>query len=174
MSGMPDASELTRWVAVRQCDGRTFDVTANEAERAALAQRFSLVAIHALTASVTLSRDGETVDANGTLKADIVQSCAISGDDLPARIDEELAFQFVPATKDHSPDEEVELEEADLDEIPYEGDRFDLGEAVAQSLALAIDPFATGPDADRVRKEVGLDEPARENPFAKLKGLGLN
>ena len=46
--------------------------------------------------------------------------------------------------------------------------------AVAQSLALAIDPFATGPDADRVRKEVGLEEPARENPFAKLKGLGLN
>ena len=174
MSGMPQPSELTRWVAVRQCDGRTFDITASESERAALAERFSLVAVNGLTASVTLSRDGEKVSASGTLKADIVQSCAISGDDLPARIDEHLAFHFVPATNDHEPDEEVELEEADLDEIPYEGDRFDLGEAVAQSLALAIDPFAAGPAADRVRKEVGLDAPAKENPFAKLKGLGLN
>ena len=174
MNAMSDPSELTRWIAVRQCHGRTFDVTANEAECAALAERFSLVAINKLAASVTLSRDGERVVASGTLKADIVQSCAVSGDDLPAKIDEEIAFHFVPAINGQTPEEEVELEEADLDEIPYEGDRFDLGEAVAQSLALAIDPFATGPDADRVRKEVGLDEPAKENPFAKLKGLDLN
>ncbi len=79
-----------------------------------------------------------------------------------------------PPSRILAPDEEIELEESELDEIPYEGDRFDLGEAVAQSLALAIDPFACGPDADRVRQEVGLAEPEKENPFAKLKGLGLS
>ena len=60
---------------------------------------------------------------------------------------------------------------SDCDEITYSGDRFDVGEAVAQSLALAIDPFATGPEADRIRTEVGLEEPEKENPFAALKGL---
>ncbi|WP_230281639.1 DUF177 domain-containing protein [Croceicoccus sp. Ery15] len=168
------ASELTRWIAVRQCEGRTVEVIASDAERAALAERFALVSVDRLAATLTLSRDGEKVSAEGTLKAAIVQSCAVSGEDLPAEIDEKLAFLFVPAKGDFNPDEEVELDESDLDEIPYEGDRFDLGEAVAQSLALAIDPFATGPDADRVRREVGLDEPEKENPFAKLKGLDLN
>ena len=59
-----------------------------------------------------------------------------------------------------------------MDEIFYEGDSFDLGEAVAQSLALAIDPFACGPDADRVRQEKGLsadDQPS--GPFAALAAL---
>ncbi|QNE04744.1 YceD family protein [Croceicoccus marinus] len=173
MSDLP-GSELTRWIAVRQCDGRAAEITANEAERAALAERFSLVSIGSLSATLNLSRDGEKVAASGHMQAAIVQSCAISGNDLPARIEEELELLFVPARNDFRPDEEIELEESDLDEIAYEGDRFDLGEAVAQSLALAIDPFATGPEADRVREEVGLAEPEKENPFAKLKGLGLN
>lgn len=166
-------SELSRWIPVRQSEGRTIVVEADEAERRALAHRFGLVAVNRLSATLALSRDGERVSATGRLEGDIVQSCAVTGDDLPASINERLDFIFVPAATDFTPDEEVELEESELDEVPYDGDRFDLGEAVAQSLALAIDPFATGPDADRVRKEVGLEEPEKDNPFARLKGLNL-
>lgn len=173
MSEVP-GSELARWIAVRQCDGRTTEIVANENERAALAERFSLVSIDSLSATLTLSRDGDKINASGRLQAAIVQSCAVSGDDLPANIDEQLDLLFVPARNDFRPDDEIELEESELDELAYEGERFDLGEAVAQSLVLAIDPFACGPDADRVRQEVGLAEPERENPFAKLKGLGLD
>ena len=68
-------------------------------------------------------------------------------------------------------EEELELEEDDLDEIPFEGHTIDLGEAVAQSLALAIDPYATGPQADRVRKEVGLSDETANGPFAALAAL---
>ena len=57
-----------------------------------------------------------------------------------------------------------------LDEIPFEGDTVDLGEAVAQSLALAIDPYAVGPEAERVRQEVLSDE-AASGPFAALAAL---
>ena len=62
-----------------------------------------------------------------------------------------------------SPDEEVELLADELDEIPFTGDSFDLGEAVAQTLALAIDPYAEGPQAERARAEAGIvtdDAPA--------------
>jgi hypothetical protein len=56
---------------------------ANEAERKALARRFALVAVDRLEATLTLTREGEVVTATGRLRADFVQSCAISGEDLP-------------------------------------------------------------------------------------------
>jgi uncharacterized metal-binding protein YceD (DUF177 family) len=145
-------------------------IEATAEERAALARRFGLVAVNRLTAELALEADGAIVAANGRMSADIVQSCAVSGEDLPVHIDEPLAFRFVPEIS-HRPDEEVELSEMDCDEIEYSGNQFDLGEAVAQSLALAIDPFATGPDAERVRKEKGLFGEAPNGPFAALAAL---
>jgi hypothetical protein len=65
----------------------------------------------------------------------------------------------------------VELSEEELDDIPYTGPAFDLGEAVAQSLALAIDPYAAGPEADAVRKETGLTDKQASGPFAALAAL---
>ena len=52
------------------------------------------------------------------------------------------------------------------------GTAFDLGEAVAQSFGLAIDPYAAGPEADSVRREAGIvDEDAPSGPFAALAAL---
>ena len=98
-----------------------------------------------------------------------MQSCAISGEDLPVAIDEPVELRFVPEETPNA--EEVELEESELDEIPYDGRLFDLGEAVAQSLALAIDPYAVGPEAERTRKEAGLADEAASGPFAALAAL---
>ena len=75
--------EFSRPVQLRHVDARLHRLEANEAERAALAARFGLVSIGRLDAAVELERKGEAVDATGTLEADIVQSCAISGEDLP-------------------------------------------------------------------------------------------
>ena len=135
----------------------------------ALARRFGIVAVHQLQATVRLERTGEAIAARGKLSAAIVQSCAVSGEDLPVQIDEPLALRFVPAKAIE--EEEVELEEGELDEIEFEGHVFDLGEAVAQSLALAIDPYATGPEAERVRKEAGLGDEGSSGPFAALAAL---
>lgn len=145
---------------------------ANEAERSALAQRFGIVAVGRLVASIDCVADGEVVNASGTIEADIVQLCAISGDELPQSIREEITLRFVPERE--ITDEEIELEEDDLDETPYSGTSFDLGEAVAQSLALAIDPYATGPDAQHVREEHGLAEKTADGPLqdALAKALG--
>ncbi|RVQ67827.1 DUF177 domain-containing protein [Croceicoccus ponticola] len=164
-----ELSELSRWVAVRQCSGLAVDVIADQAELERLAERFDLVRVDSLEASVVVHKDGPAFNANGRIKAAYVQSCAVSGEDLPVSIDEPLALRFVPAGEDV--DEEIELDANACDDIPFDGDRFDLGEAVAQSLALSIDPFKTGPQAEQVRKKVGLSEPDKENPFAALKGL---
>mgnify|MGYP000435054532 CR=1 FL=1 len=144
---------------------------ASEAERAALAERFGLVAVKSLSATVELAADGQTVRATGHMKAEIVQSCAVSGEDLPVKINEPIALHFVPAANLAPSETEIELDAADLDEIELDGSRFDLGEAVAQSLALAIDPYLEGPGAKEARRKAGIVSEGEAGPFAALKGL---
>ena len=167
------APEFSRTVDIRQSDGSRQKLTANEAERAALAHRFGLVRIDSLDADVTLERSGSIVSVSGSLTARIVQSCAVSAEDLPVSIHEELSFRFVPASDHGQLDQEIELEPEQLDEIEYSGSVFDLGEAVAQGLALAIDPFATGEQAEEARRSSGLLDEQDTGPFAALKGLKL-
>ena len=163
-------SEFTRMIDLRQLVLEPLHVEATEAECAALAQRFDLVAVKRLVADVALEQDRNKVLAKGRLEADIVQSCAISGEDLPVRIAEPLNLRFVPEGSAPRPAEEVELALDDLDEIEFSGTAIDLGEALAQSMALAIDPFAEGPDAERVRAELLADREA-SGPFAALASL---
>lgn len=163
------ANEFSRMIDIRSIGPHPVSLEADPAERAALAARFGLVAINALTADITLLPEGAEISANGRLRADITQSCAVSGEDLPAKIDEKLRLRFVPER--NISEDELELDEDELDEIPYQGTAFDLGEAVAQSLALAIDPYATGPDAQRAREEAGLSTPEASGPFAALARL---
>ncbi len=162
--------EFMREVDLRQAEGKHMQLVACEAERAALAQRFGLVRIDRLEAELTLARTGEGVEARGRLDAAIVQSCAVSGEELAVAIAEPLFFRFVPATG-HDQAEEVELDAGDCDEIEFSGTMIDLGEAVAQSLALAIDPFAEGPRADEARRRAGLLDESETGPFAALRGL---
>ena len=170
MSDTP-APEFSRMTDATRFDGKPVTIAANESERAALATRFGLIWITELEAEVVLSPDDNAVLANGTLKASIVQTCAVSGDDLPVEIVEPLALRFVPDTEAPTDEEEIELTEEELDEIPFTGRHFDLGEAVAQSLALAIDPYATGPEADEVRKNGPLGDNEPSGPFAALAKL---
>jgi len=164
-----DDVEFPRSIDLRQILAKPVALEANPGERAALARRFALVRIDRLEAELQLDVDGEAVNATGRLRAAIVQSCAISGEDLPVAIDEPLTLRFVPEKPVAV--EEIELGEGELDEIPYAGHAFDLGEAVAQSLALAIDPYAVGPNAERVRKQAGLLDEAAAGPFAALAAL---
>jgi uncharacterized metal-binding protein YceD (DUF177 family) len=145
-------------------------IKADEAERAALAARFGLGAVESLVATIALEQRPRAIRATGRLRAAIMQPCAISGEDFPVTIDEAIDLRFVeehqrPAVEN----EEIELEADDCDEIEYAGDMFDLGEAVAQTLGLAIDPYAEGPNADAARLAAGIvPEDAVRGPLADL------
>jgi len=147
-------------------------IEATEAERAALAVRFGLGAVESLRAEVTLEQKPRAIRATGRLQAAIMQPCAISGEDFPVTIDEPVDLRFVEEhQRPTSPDEEIEIEiEADdCDEIEFAGDMFDLGEAVAQTLGLAIDPYAEGPDADAARAAAGIVQEGEQlGPLADL------
>lgn len=164
--------EFSRPVRIDTLGGaaRPIAIEAEESERAALARRFGLLGIETLTATAELSRDGEAILAKGGLKAGVVQACVASGAPVPAQIDEPFVLRFVPQADDVA-EPEVELAEADLDVVPYEGGAIDLGEAVAQTLALALDPFPRASDADAVLREAGVIGEEDAGPFAALKAL---
>ena len=170
MSAPLPPSELTRMVKTRPLPGGAVVIEASEAERAALAARFGLGAVEALRAEISLEQKPRAIRATGRLRAAIMQPCAISGEDFPVTIDEAIDLRFVeenqrPATED----EEIELEADDCDEIEFSGEMFDLGEAVAQSLGLAIDPYAEGPHADAARAAAGIvPEDEVRGPLADL------
>jgi uncharacterized metal-binding protein YceD (DUF177 family) len=148
---------------------RSVAIAADPAECAALAQRFGLIAIERLEASATLRRSGAMVLAEGRLQARVVQACVATGDALPAVLDEPFALRFEP--EGAGGPEEVELEETDLDIVPYAGGAIDLGEAVAETLSLALDPFPRAADADERLRAAGVLAEDEAGPFAALKGL---
>ncbi len=161
-------SELSRVVKVKALADEPYVIEADKNQRAALAKRFDLSTLHSLKAELSLTPDKSDILADGSLIAEWAQPCAVSGEDFTTSVNEKLSFRFVPPHEE-VPEEELELDAEDCDEIPFEGDSFDLGEAVAQSFGLLIDPYATGPDADRVRKEKGIRLEGEQNgPMAEM------
>ena len=175
MNVTPEFSRLVRLDRIG-AGASPHDLTADDGERAALAARFGLIAIDRLGATISLKREGDDVIATGRLSAAVVQRCIASDEPVPATIDTDLAIRFVPERDDAG--DEVELDAGALDTVDYRGGAIDLGEAAAETLALALDPFPRSPRADDVLKAAGVlseDEAKMANsPFAALKGLGKN
>ena len=168
MSAAP--TELTRMVKARPLPGEPVVITASQAERATLTRRFGLGAVESLRAEVALEQKPRAIRATGRLTATIMQPCAVSGEVFPVTINEPVDLRFVEENQ-RAPtlDEEIELEADDCDEIAFSGEMFDLGEAVAQTLGLAIDPYAEGPEADAARKAAGIvAEGEQLGPLADL------
>ena len=173
MSTVPEFSRPIRLDTIGE-GAFGLSVSADEGERAALAGRFALPGIALLEAEATLKREGDAVLVEGRLRAVATQSCVATGEPVPARVDEPFALRFEPAGEGRP--EDLELGEGDLDIIPYDGSAVDLGEAVAQSFALALDPFPRIADADMHLRAAGVlteeeAEAARvaASPFAALK-----
>ncbi len=151
------------------------EIEAGPEEREALARRFGLVALDSLTAEAELRRSGEAVTAAGRLRARVTQSCVATAEPVEAEVAEDFRVDFRPMPADSRPEEEVELGEGELDVTFYEGGAVDLGEAVAQSLLLALDPYPRSPAAEAALREAGVksEEEARleASPFAALAAL---
>lgn len=158
--------ELHRPLALDRIPPHGFEteIAASPSECAALAVRLCIPAVQALSCRFRLHKLPQgAVAAEGVLQASVVRVCVVTLDDFPVEIGETFRVRFVPAG--------TESDEADLladlesdDEIPYEGVFIDLGEATAEQLALALDPYPRKPDA--VLPEAASD--AEGSPFSVL------
>jgi hypothetical protein len=181
VTSAPQPPEFSRPVAIERIGTtwRTETITADDAERAALATRFGLVDLPALAAEVRLrrARAGRYVEIDGTLRAAVVQTCVVTLEPAPATLAEAFDLLLGPiggAGDDAGGGELV----VDLDQPePLDGDAVDIGELVAQQLSLALDPYPRAPDAPPLEAgEAGSGAPSPEpgtaarpeSPFAVL------
>ncbi len=136
-------------------------------------RRFDLVALDALAAALTVAVEGNAILVNGTMTAHATQSCVATSEPVSSEVTAPIALKLVPAAELEVAEAEAEVELAgeDLDVVDYDGAVIDLGEIVAQSLALALDPWPRHPDADAMLRAAGVKHPEEVGAFAGLAAL---
>jgi uncharacterized metal-binding protein YceD (DUF177 family) len=152
-------------------DGERVELTADDAERAAVASRLGLDSLDCFQAHATLTRKGSVIEAEGRVLASLKQSCVVTGDPVPAHVDEAFSMIFMPEPDAGRSDEEIELAPSDCDVVFYDGATIDLGAALADTLALSLDPYPRSAGADAALKEAGVLSEAEAGPFAALAQL---
>jgi uncharacterized metal-binding protein YceD (DUF177 family) len=130
-------------------EGIEREIEADAAERAALAKRFDLVVIEALTARVQVlpihGQAGVGARISGRFTARVVQTCVVTLEPFDAEVSDAFELDLLPAAALEATDE-AEVYGADEVE-PLDGEELDLGELVAQYLSLALDPYPRRPNA---------------------------
>ena len=154
-------------------ESREVRIDSTPQERAALAARFDLLSLAALDATVFVRREEAGIRLTGLVRGTAEQSCVLSGEAVPAIIDAPLDLLFAEDTQPETADAEIELDSGACDVMPFDGLAVDAGEAVAQTLGLALDPFprATGAEIDAAREHLLSEDEAlaARSPFAALK-----
>ncbi|EFL90520.1 DUF177 domain-containing protein [Ahrensia sp. R2A130] len=155
--------------------GRVEDFTADDDQRAAIAEDQGLIEVKSFHGFATVTpwkKDGVMVQ--GKVRGNLVQACAVSGDPLTADLDEEFNAVFAPEGSvllkpKLDVDGEIILDpEGDDPPEPFTGDSIDLAEVWLEFLALSIDPFARIEGAELDQEEAKTGE---TSPFAALAAL---
>ena len=139
-----------------------------------IAAYLDLAAIGTLSAEMTLTRwRARGIRVNGKVKADVVQTCVVTLDPVPERIEAEFERRFLPVEslpKSYAEQQEVlvDLEGEDPPE-PVERE-IDLGEVLIEELALSLDPYPRKPGVE-FRADEEPDGKPRKSPFAVLAKL---
>jgi len=155
----------------------TKQIEATAVERSALAARLGLLAMDRLTATFCLARTeaGAIVRVTGHFEADVTQSCVVSLKPLSSRLEGDFTLLYSTRSDETQFDGEilVDLDQDDPPEpVPPGG--IDLGEAVAEQVALALDPYPRAEGVMLERDQWGRgpqDSQDEANPFAVLASL---
>lgn len=165
--------EFSRPVAIDKIDRRGIvrTIEADAAEREALARRFGLVSIERLTATVRLRsvNGGTAIRLDAHVDARVTQPCVVTLEPVPGTVSSDFVLLY---TKEAGGDE-IELAFEDETVEPLVGSEIDVGEAVAQELPIALDPYPRAPDATVESLDAdaaALQEPPEEKqrPFSGL------
>ncbi|MBK8175586.1 MAG: DUF177 domain-containing protein [Rhodospirillales bacterium] len=157
-------SEFCRRIPVHDLPsaGRTFEIEANVEERRALSRRYGIEAVNRLQAYGTLKpeADGRCVRLEGRLSADVVQTCVVTLDPIEALIEVWFARLYSADATDVWQDGLADAAQADIGDgeafieasselyaEPLTGDSLDVGDALAEQLAIELDPYPRKPGA---------------------------
>ena len=149
----PPTVKFSRPVSLQSIgdSGAAIRIEADAAERARLSERFGLLGLDSLSAVLHLTAEegGTLFRLEGTMAAEVIQACSVTLKPLKSRIEGPLERHYTTAEERES---EPAGEDFDIDaEEPPEqiiGGKIDLGEAVAEQLALELPPFPRKPGID--------------------------
>jgi uncharacterized metal-binding protein YceD (DUF177 family) len=149
--------------------GNSITLTANDDEKKALAERFGLLDLSSLSATIVITVDDiqKCFRVEGTLCAELMQKCIISLKPVPESINAPFSVLLVMETTQKQEQEEEINWEADVEYIT--DSKVDVGEIVAQYLSLMMDPYPKCADQEQETKESAL--PKTKNPFSILEKL---
>jgi len=120
----------------------TYPISTETGERAALARRFELLSLDRLEAEIRLKRvGGGMIGLTGHFSADVVQACVVSLEPVASALEQDFTVLYGAAERGKTVMVDLETDAAE----PFDGDAIDIGEAVAQHLALALDPYPRAP-----------------------------
>lgn len=144
-------------------------IEADADERRRLMGRFQLLSLESLVADYALRRDAAGIVATGRLTAKVAQPCVASGEPVPESVDESFVLRFLPEGSIEG--DAAELDDSAMDTMFYAGAAIDLGEAAAETLALALDPYPRSPHAEEALRTAGVVREEDVVPITALGGL---
>ncbi len=165
--------------------GTEIRIEAKPQERAALAKRFDLLSLDSLEARVRLESfiAKGLYRVSGHLSASVVQACVITLEPIPAVLEEDFSMTYAQGSAEEKGGEgkvgevDIFMDEEDPPDF-IEGDAIDIGEAVAEQLSLALEPFPRKAEAVFASEEEEVSSPSIapvvESPFAVLARLRKN
>ncbi|MFT4077191.1 MAG: YceD family protein [Asticcacaulis sp.] len=155
--------------------GLTLDLTADEAQRASIAQAFGMIELKALTAHiVTGAATGVKPIVRVRLKLDgeVTQECGVTLEPFTHTISADLEIECIEKARITDEVSEVGAREFSLDDLDepdvITNGQIDLGQYVIEALGEAYDPFARKPGAVFEAPE-SEKEPSPFAVLAKLK-----
>jgi len=167
---MTDTPEFSRLLSVARIppSGTQEKLSATPTECAALAKRFDLVSVGSLSAELDIAQTGrQSFKVTGTIKGEVAQRCVVTLESLPVHINLNVDMTFIPAVDDVEATGNTYPDELEEEFEVYSGSKIDLGEMVAQYMAISLDPYPRKPDAALPKTEFGAKIEVKQ-PFAKL------
>ena len=168
--------EFSRPIAVDSLPalGRTWTIEASPDECALLAQRFGIPQVSSVKATVKAKplSHGDVVRVTGALTAVVVQACVVTLAPVTQTVQEDFDVSFSPSVENQDGDLDIDLASDDPPDPFFDG-QIDIGEVVAEHLALGLDPFPRAGDAkfDDESTDCVPEPEMTQSPFAVLGDL---
>lgn len=172
MNSEPEADAVSHWidVAALAADGRDFRHSFDDAALGLLTERLDVISVSGVSAEGRIWPADDGVFVDFRLTGHVEQTCVVTLDPVGSDVDERVRLHYTPASSAPAGSGVIDIgDEDDPPEIMVD-DRIDIGAAMAEHLALALDPWPRKPGAELPDGQGG-DNDRRENPFAVLAKL---
>ncbi len=146
---------------IRQDRASKFWFNASAEECAELVERFGFLGVNSLAAELKINKSAhDSWDVSVHLTGEVVQACCVTREPVSEPVDFLIEERYVRSLEKCS-EIEVSLDGAEL----LQDDNIDVGEMLAQSLAISVTAWPRAPAAP---EQYATDEEESDHPFAGL------